>query len=272
MKYIVACLMLSACSVHVDPPNGKPPNLNNRAGLNAAVQTNIDMSPAEIVSRAYLAAGGELFQKPQSLFLSGYNLIRKGGEETVWDKYAMWRVYAPEKEDARVANGKVRIEGWTQDEVQLLLSFDGKDTYNKDGKMESQSANQMWSNSFGFGAIRHALDAGWKRNRMADRLIDGNSTFMIELTDPSAKKTLFGIRQNDFAIVYVGFQTPRGWHERRYSNFFSNEKGNWTQAGRVRLFYDGVKSNEAIWTNFEVNKEYPDELFQINSAPLAPDF
>jgi hypothetical protein len=130
--------------------------------------------------------------------------------------------------------------------------------------MDDQNANATWGANFGYGAIRNALDDGWTQQRVADRLIDGQPTFMIALTDPSGGKTLFGIRCADRAIVYVGFDTPRGWHERRYSHFFSKTGSAWVQAGRVRLFYDGVKANEAIWTDFEIGESYDDALFVIN--------
>ena len=138
--------------------------------------------------------------------------------------------------------------------------------------MPDQSANAMWSNNFGFGAIRNALDEGWKQTRRTDRLMDGAPTFMVELTDPSGGTTLFGIRQKDFAITYVGFETPRGWHERRYSHFFEKTGVPWKQAGRVRLFYNGVKANEAVWTDFVVGEPISDDVFRVKSAPAAPTF
>mgnify|MGYP000275956174 CR=1 FL=1 len=66
--------------------------------------------------RAHEAAGGERFVRPGSLFLSGYNIIRRDGGEMLWDRYAMWRVFGNEKLDAHRANGMVRIEAWTDGE------------------------------------------------------------------------------------------------------------------------------------------------------------
>jgi hypothetical protein len=136
--------------------------------------------------------------------------------------------------------------------------------------MEDQSANAMWSANFGFGAIRNALDEGWSQERKPDDLLDGQPAHLVELTDPSGGKTLFGFRQSDYAILYVGFDTPRGWHERRYSHFFSKAGSDWVQAGRVRLFYDGVKANEAIWTDYRVGEDYSRDWFQPSEPPAAP--
>jgi len=250
----------------------KPIAINDRAFMPAAVQANPDLSGADIIAKAHAAAGGDGFVNPDSLFLSGYNIIRRGQGERLWDRYAMWREFGSSKEDAHAVNGKIRIEAWSDGDLAMLVTFDGHTTYTKEGPMADQSANAMWSNSFGFGAIRNALDEGWTQTRKVDRLIDGKSSYMILLNDPSAGETLFGIRQEDFAIVYVGFNTPRGWHERRYSNFFTKPGINWKQAGRVRLFYNGQKANEAIWTDFQIGKDIPDNLFIVESAPTKPTF
>jgi len=237
--------------------------LAERGAMPAALQTRPELSGRDIIALAHRAAGGELFLRPASLILRGYNIQHSAAGEVLWDRYAMWREFAAGKQDAHNASGKVRIEGWSGGELALLLAFDGERTYTEDGPMPDQSANAMWASNFGFGAIRHALDEGWQQRRLPDRLIDGQVSHIVELTDPSGGKTLFGVRSSDHAICYVGFRTPRGWHERRYSHYFGKPGSDWRQAGRVRLFYDGVKANEAIWTDFEVNEKLPDELFVI---------
>ena len=250
-----------------------PPEVDARDAMPAARQHAPALDGAEIIRRAHEAAGGDIFVNPGTLFLSGYNIIRPaGGEEVLWDAYAMWRQFAGERSDAHSASGRVRIEAWTGDGLAMLLAFDGEQTYNKDGLMEDQSANAMWSANFGFGAIRTALDEGWTQTREADDLIDGVPAYLVRLTDPSGGKTLFGFRQSDFATLYVGFDTPRGWHERRYSHFFSLPGSDWVQAGRVRLFYDGIKANEAIWTHYRVGEAYARELFQPLEPPGAPSW
>lgn len=241
--------------------------------LTDAVQSKPSLEGATIIALAHKAAGGETFVDPGSLFLSGYNIIYgSDGGAITWDQYAMWRVYADEKSDAHAANGKVRIEAWQGSKLAMLLSFDGEATYNQSGRMEDQSANAMWSNNFGFGAIRNALDEGWRQDRRSDRTINGKPAYMVQLTDPSGGKTLFGFDRGTYEILYVGFDTRRGWHERRYSDYFSKPGTDWQQAGRVRLFYNGVMANEAIWTDFEIGGEHPAETFVISETLTEPSF
>lgn len=250
-----------------------PPELDERHEMPAAMQKNVNLSARDIIEAAYSFAGGDEFRRPGSLFLSGYNIIRsQDGQEILWDKYAMWREFSEDKPDAHKASGKVRIEAWRNDKLALFLTYDGENTYNASGKMPSNSANAMWSNNFGFGAIRHALDEGWVQNRLADDLIDGEPAFFVLLTDPSGGKTLFGFRQSDFAILSVGFDTAKGWHERRYSHFFRKPGQNWLQAGRVRLFYNGIKANEAIWTDYRIGASWPNALFSPPAPPQSPSW
>ena len=241
--------------------------------LTSVGQSKPQLDGYTIIAQAHEAAGGETFVNPGTLFLSGYNVIygQDGGSRT-WDNYAMWRVFADEKADAHAANGKVRIEAWQGDKLAMLLSFDGEATYNQNGSMEDQSANAMWSNNFGFGAIRNALDEGWTQARRSDRTIDGKPAYMVQLTDPSGGQTLFGFDRSTLQILYVGFDTPRGWHERRYSDYFSKPDVSWQQAGRVRLYYDGVLANEAVWTDFEIGQPHDAETFVISEAPSDPSF
>lgn len=270
-------ILICAISVSVAAP---PPPLELRSQLSVASQLSPGLSAEQIISKAHSAAGGPAWVKPFRLKLTGYNLIRKGDDEIVWDKYAMWREFASEKEAAHAVNGKVRIEAWSNNKLAMLLAYDGKQTYNQDGVLEDQSANKMWSSNFGYGAIRNALDKGWQQTRLPDDMVDGSPAFMVKLIDPSGGITHFGIRQTDHAVVYVGFDTPRGWHERRYSHFYKKEGLSWSQPGRVRLFYDGVKSNEAIWTDFELftraeagnESDWNSALFSVDKPPVKPSF
>lgn len=273
MRSFPLAILSSVCLAACVTAQAGPPIMDDRATMPAAAQAEQAITGATIISRAHNAAGGETFVRPGTLFLSGYNIIRGAdGAETLWDRYAMWRVFGDEKADAHAANGKVRIEAWSGDAIAMLLSFDGATTYTKDGPMADQSANAMWGANFGFGAIRNALDEGWIQTRKTDRLIDGKPAFMVELTDPAGGKTLFGFDQGDYSILYVGFDTPRGWHERRYSHYFEKPGISWRQAGRVRLFYNGVKANEAIWTDFQIGAPLEDERFVIDEAPTEPTF
>lgn len=242
-------------------------------GTASTATTKSALVGRDIIERAHQAAGGDTFVHPQSLFLSGHNIFYDDtGGSRLWDQYAMWRVFAGEKSAAHAANGKVRIEAWRDGKLAMLLSFDGQSTYNQYGRMEDQTANTMWRSNFGFGAIRNALDTGWSQQRRANRSIDGKPAYMVQLTDPDGGATLFGFHRDTYEILYVGFNTPRGWHERRYSDYFSKPGVNWQQAGRVRLYYDGVLANEAIWTDFEIGKSFDDDVFVVSDTPVTPSF
>lgn len=231
--------------------------------LPALYPAHPELSAKDILARAHEAAGGETWRRPKSLFMKGYAVFYRGAEATTYDDYRMWRVYPSWKGDAHRADGKVRIEGRTDGRTALLIAFDGETTYDMKGPVADQTANAQWAENFGFGAIRYGLDEGWGAKRLPDDIVDGRPAHMIELQDPAGGVTRFGIAADDFAILYVGFDTPRGWHERRYSDFFSRPGASWVQPGRVRLFYDGVKQNEVLWTDFELNRDMDDALFVV---------
>ena len=250
MRVIVMGMVLGFCTcVGAAPP---------------AVTAPDALTAVEIVERAYEHAGGEEWVRPKSLLMEGYGLFWRGSEQFVrYEPYRMWRVYADAKSAAHAADGRVRIEAFRDDAVVFQIAFDGETTYDQNGPLADQADSERWASNFGFGVIRHALDDGYAVSRLPDDYVDGKAAYTVRITDPAGGQTQFRIRQSDFAIVSVGFDTPRGWHERLYSDFFRNEDGGWLQPGRVRLFYDGVKANEIYWTRFETGAPYPDELFRL---------
>lgn len=223
-----------------------------------------DLSARQIIEAAYENAGGDEWVNPVSLKMEGYGYFWRNTENFVrYEPYRMWRVYPTQKADAHAADGKVRIEAFNDGEVVFQLAFDGKTTYDADGPLETQADSDRWASNFGFGVIRHALDDGYTLTRLPDDYVDAAPAYFVRITDPSGGNTIFGIRIADFDVVSVGFSTPRGWHERRYSDFFRNKPGGWSQPGRVRLYYDGVKANEIHWTRFTLGEEYPTSLFRL---------
>lgn len=276
MKRIVLAGLLSIGACTSMPGNmldGPAPPVAERARMPAAVQANPSLTARQIIARAHEAAGGEDWRSVRTLYLEGYNIIRRpDGTEVLWDRYAMWREFPDRKSNAHAAEGKVRIEAWSGDVLAMLISFDGETTYNQDGAVPEDVAAQAWASNFGFGAIRNALDEGWTQTRLTGDLIDGAPAYMVQLADPSGGRTRFAFRQSDFATVYVGFDTPRGWHERRYSHFFRVPGSSWIQPGRVRLHYDGVKANEAVWTSVRIGGEIDPAVFVISGKPRGPTF
>jgi hypothetical protein len=162
------------------------------------------------------------------------------------------------------AGGLLHVSGqlpFRDGKVVTFLAFDGSRTYGPDGVLPPSAADKQWAENFGFGVIRFALDQGFSLARQPDDLVDGQPVYRIEVTDPTGAKTLFGISRADYAVLSVGFATPRGWHERIYSNFYQKPGLSWVQPGRIRLYYNGVKQNEIVWRDFKLNEAMPDGLF-----------
>ncbi|RKQ71971.1 hypothetical protein DES40_1307 [Litorimonas taeanensis] len=216
-----------------------------------------------VIESAYDKAGGAFWVRPLSLSMEGYAVFYKDGVATLNERHSMWRVYDAAKMNAHQVDGMVRIESIRDGKPVINISFDGETTYTDAGPLPQSTSNKQWSSSFGFGVIRHALDDGYTMKRLADDLIDGRKAYIVEITDPSNGKTLFGISQDNYSILKVGFDTNKGWHERIYSNFFSNSDDEWVQPGRVRLYYNGIKSNEVIWTKYSVNDVLDTCLFKL---------
>jgi hypothetical protein len=252
--------MMSACSVQ-----------SGKKSLPTLYPAQADISAKEIMVKAHEAAGGITWSRPTSLTMDGYAVFYKDGAAIKHENHRMWRVYEADKKEAHKVDGKVRIESFRDGVAIINLSFDGLTTYTAQGPQPNSESDKQWSSNFGFGVIRHALDEGYRLKRLPDDLIDGQSAFMIKVIDPADGETQFGISQTDFAILKVGFDTPRGWHERIYSNFYSNPTETWVQPGRVRLYYNGVKANEVIWTSYRINDDLPACLFELPEAPMCRD-
>jgi len=225
-----------------------------------------NLSATDIMTRAHKAAGGTEWTRPQSLAMDGFAVFYKAGKSVKREHHRMWRVYDAAKIDAHKVDGKVRIESLLNGKAVINLSYDGQATYTAQGAQPKSESDKRWSSNFGFGVVRHALDEGYSLERLPDDLIDGKPAYMVKVIDPSGGETQFGIAQSNYNILKVGFDTERGWHERIYSNFYSNPNEAWVQPGRVRLYYAGVKSNEVIWTSYKINQDLPECLFVLPEA------
>lgn len=258
------CLGAVGCSEGLN----EKPEARGISDVFPALITDFEARSAEqIVETVYAAAGGELWRRPQTLSMDGYAVFYPGGETRKNEHHRMWRVYDAGKQDAHRVDGKVRIESIRGGQALINVAFDGKVTSTSTGPIPASGADNQWSSSFGFGVIRHALDNGYSLQRLPDDLVDGHPAYLIQVIDPAGGSTQFHIAQNNHAILKVGFQTARGWHERVYSDFYSKPDTAWVQPGRVRLYYNGVKSNEVIWTDFTINDSLPDCLFRLPEVP-----
>ena len=231
------------------------------------------LSAREIIARAQAAAGGETWIHPRTLLMRGHAVFYTPQGPERHERYEMWRVYPAAKGAAHAADGKVRIESWHQGRRVRLVTFDGERSYTLDGPQPPSEADKQWSENFGFGVIRFALEPGFRQERLPDEVVEGRPVRVVRITDPSGQATTFSMAKDDDAILRLGFDTPRGWHERLYSQFFRKPGVSWVQPGRVRLYYDGVIQNEIFWTDFELDRPMPDALFVVpapGTAATAP--
>jgi hypothetical protein len=77
------------------------------------------------------------------------------------------------------------------------------------------------------------------------------------------------VRKSDYRVVRVSFPTPRGLHERIFSEFFTKPGSRWVQPGRVRSFINGEKEAEFVWRDYEIGIPLRDELFVISPGQYA---
>lgn len=222
----------------------------------AASHADDDLTAESIVKGAHEAAGGEAWRQADSLILRGTASFYRAGSYTARadaDSYTMWRQFPGKSTQAHAANGRVRFDAKAGDRTIFQISFDGETSYDQNGRIDDAAATERWKSNFGFGIIRFALDEGFSVKRMADDHVQGHHCYFVEVTDPTGKKTLFGVDQESFAIRLVGFDTPEGFHHRVYDNFYRNDGVPFTQPGHVRLYYDGVKTADIQWLDYELN-------------------
>jgi len=230
--------------------------------LPCAASAGETLTAKSIIEHAHAAAGGEIWARPSSLYLVGTSTFFAGTSETHYDRHEMWRVYPSEKRVAHAADGMVRIRSASNGLVAFDLAFDGETTWMNGEASDELADSRRWASNFGFGVIRHALDEGYSLTRLPDDSVDAVPSYMVQVRDPSGSETLFGIAMTNYEVLMVGFETPRGWHERIYSEFFTKPDSPWRQPGRIRLFYNGIKQNEVRWTDFRVSEPIDPSVFQ----------
>lgn len=230
-------------------------------------------SAEEILDRAIAAAGGAAWRDARTLYLEGSAVFYGPSGATPRsraDSYRMWRVFDPARTAAHGAEGKVRILACTGATRLFTVGFDGTTTWTERGVTPPAEAEAFWASNFGFGIIRHARQPGFKSERVPDDRLDGHPLRMVRLTDPQGGVTLFGIDAKSFAIRSMGFATPRGWHVRTYDRFFRPPGTRWLQAGRVTLYYNGVKSNTVTWRRARIDAPVDPALFAPDSREACP--
>jgi hypothetical protein len=182
------------------------------------------------------------------------------------DRYVMYRVYPTELGAAHSGSGKFRLDAFVKDQLLFQVAFDGKQAYDQNGPVPPERASSDEISAFGFSAIRFALQPGFTVERLTDDQVEGHPCHFVRVRDPSGTYTLFGIDAKDFVVRSAGWQTPKGFHTRLYSDFYRLEGSGFLQPGRVRHFYDGVKSVDIRWTSATIGEPIPDSVFVLGPA------
>jgi hypothetical protein len=221
-------------------------------------------NPRAIIAAAVEVAGGEVWLNPGTLVLSGsadFYAADKTAPVRQIDDYRMWREMDPNRKVSHGADGKVRITARLGGKLVFEVGYDGVTTWNDKGIVPKAEAHAYWAANFGFGIIRQALKDGFKLERAPDRTVDGHALDMVRVIDPGGQATLFGIDRDSRFIRYMGFATPRGWHERIYDDFVQFQNPRWIQAREITLFYNGVRQNTVHWRNAVVGQPVDPKLF-----------
>ena len=224
------------------------------------------LSARDIVARAHQAAGGQAWLRAGTNVMRGHaELCRDGRPDACVkaDRYEMYRVYPVELRQAHAGSGKSRLDARSGDRVLFQMAFDGRRSYDQNGPVDGPRAESDEGTGFGFSAIRFALEDGFRVERLLDGDVGGRPTHTVRVTDPAGQKTLFGIDRESFHILSAAWQSPRGWHERRYSEFYRVGTEGFLQPGRVRHYYEGVKSVDIHWTSAEIGNAIPDATFVL---------
>jgi hypothetical protein len=224
----------------------------------------------QIVEKAFAASGGDSWRYPGTIWLKGKYLDFKNGiVPEVHQPYELYRVQPRDHPNGHLADGKIRVSSYRDGKATLQIAFDGAKTYGMNGPTGEGADAPMWRLTMGFGMIRFALDPGYTLQRLPDDPVDGAEAWTVRVTDPSGGYSIFSVRKKDARIVKIAFATPRGLHERYFSDFFTKPGIKWVQPGRVRSHINGIKEAEFIYSDFAVGKPMKDELFVITKGQFA---
>jgi len=229
-----------------------------------------DSTARQIVERAFESAGGVAWRYPGTIWLTGRYYDFKGGvEPVVYEPYELYRVQPRDHPRGHVADGKIRVSSYKDGKPTLQIAFDGAKTYDINGPTGEGADAPFWRLTMGFGMIRFALDPAYKLERLPDEAVDGNDAWTIKVSDAVGEHTLVSVRKTDARIVRIVFATPRGLHDRIFSDFFTKPGVKWVQPGRVRSMINGIKEAEFVYTDFAIGKLMDDKLFVIEKGQFA---
>ena len=235
-------------------------------GTLTAVAAESDLDGRTIVARAHAAAGGDPWLAADTNVLKGTAVLCRGGVAAYCiesERYEMYRVYPRQLSAAHAGSGKFRLDAYRNGRILFTSAFDGQRSYDQNGPLPEDKARAVETNAYGFSAIRFALEPGFEIERLVDDQVEGHPSHFVRVTDPAGGRTIFGIDASDYSIRLAGWQTDQGWHERVYSDFYRVGEADFLQPGRVRFYYDGVKSVDIHWTSAAIGTPIPDETFVV---------
>jgi hypothetical protein len=227
------------------------------------------LTAQQIVERAHAAAGGQAWLAAGTNVMRGHATLCRDGDPARCvhaDRYEMYRVYPSQLEHgAHAGSGKFRLDAYAGEKVVFKVAFDGERSYDQNGPVPPERASSDEASAFGFSAIRFALQPGFSVERITDDQVEGHPCHFVRVTDPTGTRTLFGIDQQTYAVRSAGWQTPKGFHQRLYSDFYTVGE-HFVQPGRVRHYYDGVKAVDIRWTSAEIGQPIPDAVFVLGPS------
>lgn len=229
-----------------------------------------DASAERILDFAAATSGGDAWLHADTNVMSGHAVLCRDADPARCvraDRYVMYRVYPRELKAAHAGTGKFRLDALANGKPIFQLAFDGTRSYDQNGPVPLERAASDEANAFGFSAIRFARTPGFRMERLTDDDVEGRPCFMVRVVDPAGTATLFGIDREDGSIRLAAWKSPRGWHHRLYSEFYWVEQPGFRQPGRVRLYYDGLKTVDIRWTSASIDTPLADELFVLPQAP-----
>jgi hypothetical protein len=237
----------------------------SQAQLAPATKTDEQTLTARaIVERTFAATGGDAWRYPGTIWLKGRYLDFKAGVvPVVYEPYELYRVQPRDHPQGNLADGKIRVSAYLKGKAVMQVAFDGARTYDMNGPTGEGADAPIWRLTMGFGMIRFALDPGHTLVRLPDDPVDGIEAYTVRLTDPSGQSAVFSISKAEARIIKIAFPTPRGLHERYFSDFFTKPGVNWLQPGRVRSHINGVKEAEFLYDDFRIGAPMADTKFVI---------
>lgn len=226
-------------------------------------------SARQVVDWAVARAGGEAWLHATSNRMEGWAMLCRQGRADQCiraDRYVMYRQYPKDVAASHAGTGKFRLDAETGGRVLFRASFDGTRSYDASGPLPAEAARNAEASAFGFSAIRFTDAPGFTLERLVDDEVEGRPCLTVRVVDAAGAATVFWIDRESAYIRKAAWDTPKGWHERVYSDFYWVAEPGFLQPGRVRLYYAGAKEVDIRWTSAMLNEAFEDRLFVLGAG------